>query len=297
MWRPALISVALHLLVILAAWFGLPDFFTPDPNLEEQAMIVDITNLQITDKTNLPPQVPQAPPKEEPKPEPPKPEPPKPEPPKPEPPKPEPPKPEPPAPKPPEPPAPKPDAVPPPPEPVKSDKPPPPPPPKPKEVKKDTKQDDLSSLLKSVEKLKEKTKSPPPSDQAPSEPDRQAFADQMAKAIKGSATNYVASQPLSVSEIDAIRSQVERCWNVPAGARYAEQLIVEVKVWFNPDGAVRDARINDPSNKMSDPFYRAAAESAQRAVVTCSPYTVPREKYESWKEVTLVFNPRDMVGR
>jgi hypothetical protein len=99
-----------------------------------------------------------------------------------------------------------------------------------------------------------------------------------------------------MSEIDAIRQQISRCWNIPAGARDAENLVVEIRAMFNPDGSVARAEILDTGRMASDPFYRAAAESAYRAVLQCSPLQMPPKKYNVWKIVTLRFNPKEMLG-
>jgi hypothetical protein len=46
----------------------------------------------------------------------------------------------------------------------------------------------------------------------------------------------------------------------------------------------------------SDTFYRAAADSAVRATHECSPLkNLPPDKYGSWKEMELTFNPADML--
>ena len=54
-------------------------------------------------------------------------------------------------------------------------------------------------------------------------------------------------------------------------ARDAQNLAVEIRVMFNPDGSVARAEIVDTSRMASDAFYRTAAESAYRAVLLCSP--------------------------
>ena len=41
--------------------------------------------------------------------------------------------------------------------------------------------------------------------------------------------------------MDLIREQIARCWNVPAGAREAKDLVVEIRVAVEPDGTVRQA--------------------------------------------------------
>lgn len=98
---------------------------------------------------------------------------------------------------------------------------------------------------------------------------------------------------LSISEEDAVRRQIESCWNVPTGAKNAHAIVVEIRISTNPDGSVREARIVEQS-RLSDPFFRAMAESAQRAVLTASPLKLPPHKYAQWRVFTMNFNPRDM---
>ncbi len=102
----------------------------------------------------------------------------------------------------------------------------------------------------------------------------------------------------TTSEIDAIRHAIEQCWNIPAGARDAENLVVSIRVWVNPDGTVREARILDQSRMLREPFFRTAAESALRAVLNprCSPLPIPPKKYDQFKEMVLDFNPKTAAG-
>lgn len=106
----------------------------------------------------------------------------------------------------------------------------------------------------------------------------------------------VSDQPLTMSEIDAIRYQIEQCWSVPAGARDAEDLVVRIRLFLNTDGSLSRAPelVDEPAD--GNDFYRTAAESARRAVLQCSPLkNLPADKYERWREVVLTFNPRQML--
>ena len=102
----------------------------------------------------------------------------------------------------------------------------------------------------------------------------------------------------TMTEIDAIRRQIEACWSIPAGARSAENLVVGIRVWVNPDGSVARAEILDRARMGVDPFYRSAAESAMRAVrhPRCSPLRFPPKKYDQFKVMVLNFNPREAAG-
>jgi len=292
MQRGYICSALLHLAVILLAVLGLPHLVSPPPQIEEP---IPVEVMTIAEKTSPP----KAEPKPEPKPEPPKkvaalpPAPPLPEPPKPEPqkvetPTPPPPKPEVAAPAPP--PVPEPEPVPQPkpekkvePKPVEAQAPAPlvqePPKLKPKPPQQTT----VDQILKSVEKIK-----PQP------QPDK---ADQVIKEFAQASAPPPASldNKMTISEIDAVRRQIERCWNVPAGAKDAKNLVVEIHVIMNPDGSVRQAAIVDQSRMQSDTFFRAAAESAYRAIYLCQPLKLPPDKYSLWQDMTLSFNPSQIL--
>jgi len=151
--------------------------------------------------------------------------------------------------------------------------------PKPKEAAPDP----FASVLKTVEKFRQ--------------PEEKVAAKPTPEIVQAPKRFDVASR-LTLSELDAIRSQISRCWNVPVGAMNAEDLIVEIRVHVNPDGTIRKARILDAERMQHDPFFRTAAESAYRAVINprCSPLRLPPEKYELWKIFTLSFNPKEMLG-
>jgi outer membrane biosynthesis protein TonB len=104
---------------------------------------------------------------------------------------------------------------------------------------------------------------------------------------------------MTLSEIDALRLQVEKCWSFPAGAANPEDLIVTVQISLNPDGSLGKTPEILEKTKLAiggDQFFRVAAESALRAVRRCAPYKMPIDKYQSWRQIELRFDPREMLG-
>jgi len=98
---------------------------------------------------------------------------------------------------------------------------------------------------------------------------------------------------LSQSEMDALRGQVQRCWNIPAGAVDAGNLKVSVKFKLDRSGAIEGSpEIIEGGGAAG--VERAAAEAARRAVSRCAPYTLPAEKYEAWADVIVHFDPSEM---
>jgi hypothetical protein len=103
--------------------------------------------------------------------------------------------------------------------------------------------------------------------------------------------------PVSRSEIDAIRARISQFYNPPIGAQNAENLIVELRIGLGPDGAVRDVRIMDLARYRVDEVFRAAADSAVRAVRRATPLPIPAGKYEQFRDFVLEFDPRQALGR
>ena len=98
---------------------------------------------------------------------------------------------------------------------------------------------------------------------------------------------------LSQSEMDALRGQVQRCWNIPAGAVDAADLKVSVQFKLDKSGAL-DGNPEIIAGGGSTGVERAAAEAARRAVVRCAPYALPADKYDAWSDVIVHFDPSDM---
>ncbi len=142
------------------------------------------------------------------------------------------------------------------------------------------------------------TPTPAPKQATPTPPQPQA-ARPPAPVVTQSPTP-TRDVPITISEIDAFRAAVERCWSVPAGARDAQNLRVMIRIFLNQDGSLnRLPEIVDEGrmNRAGEENFRTAAESARRAVQQCAPYRMlPANKYDTWREVELTFDPARMLG-
>ncbi|MDO9126433.1 cell envelope integrity protein TolA [Parvibaculum sp.] len=101
---------------------------------------------------------------------------------------------------------------------------------------------------------------------------------------------------LTMSEIDAFKVQMQRCWSVPAGA--PEPIVVMIRVYLAQDGSLASPpELMDKTKLVTGgSYYRAAADSALRAIRLCQPFKMPADKYTSWREIELKFDPREMMG-
>ncbi len=274
-----MLSVGFHLVLFLVVVLGLPIFWEPEPLPEaigvELAQLSDITAAPKVDKAGKPEPKPNppSPAKEEPQKEAP------------------PPKPNPPAPS----------APPPPPVPeeiIPAEKPieekkkieekkPEPPQQKPKQPTQETKKDqkpsdqELDNLLKNVLQdqtapetptpPKKTTKAPPPS------------------ASTGPQTANISEIPMTASEEDGIRAQIEKNWNLGSalGSPDLKGIVIELRIELQPDGTVTKVTVLNAS--LGNPFQRTIAESARRAVMIASPLKLPPGK--SWPTMRLRFYP------
>jgi len=259
--KPLVISIAVHFVIFLLVIFGLPHFKT-EPQIVDPIpveLIADIGQLTTSNK----------PPVEAPKPKEPKPEPPQ-----------------------------------------KTEE-----PKKPPEPKKTTPEPPQEDVLKDPPKDKKAEKKPEPKKEKPKkkteddfesllkdltpEEKQQPKTDEVGdKMTEPTPTPNVSrfSDVLSISEMDALRQQLSQCWSIMAGAANAEDQIVELSVVVNMDRTVASTRIVDEGKYNSNPFFRAAADSAMRAMrnPNCNPLNVPPDKYDQWHEMRIVFDPKEM---
>ena len=152
------------------------------------------------------------------------------------------------------------------------------------EKKVEPKKQDFSTLLKNLADTKPQTQPTPnalPVKTADVRPDGQPIP---------------LGERMTMLETDALRHQLEGCWNIPMGAKDAETTTVDIFMVINPDRTLQSAQIVDQARYNSDRFFQAMADSAMRAVrnPNCSPFELPPDKYESWKQITVTFDPSQM---
>lgn len=145
--------------------------------------------------------------------------------------------------------------------------------------KRPAREDPLDSVFKTVGKLKKPA----------AESDRDRTSARSPEGVKTAAR----SLPMTLSEIEAVRRQIQPCWNFPAGAQDAGSLRVLIRIWLNRDGSVRDAKVMDRARLAGNAKLQAAADAGLRAVNNprCSPLRLPPEKFDRWKVLTIDFDP------
>jgi hypothetical protein len=181
------------------------------------------------------------------------------------------------------------------PEPPKVEKPPEPPkptpevkkpePPKPAPPKPAPPQKSVDSMIDDILKNKQ-------SPQKHQTPEQQPKPVQQVTRQAPAAPNLAAV--VTASEIEGVRNKIRPCWNTIGGAK-DQNLIVTLVVQMNQDGTPVKAELRDTGRYNNDPVYRAAADAAHRAIMNprCQPWPLSPEKYNSWRNITFNFDPRD----
>ncbi len=150
----------------------------------------------------------------------------------------------------------------------------------------------LQSLLASVDKVRKPVNAPTAN--ATPAPGGEPTVNQGIKGGTGGST----MAKLTVSERDYIVNELRKNWNVDAGVQGIEKMIVEIRVKLNRGGDVQEAKI---LNMKSDPVFKSVAESARRAIYICnekgeaSPFKrLAKDRadtYSDWKDIVIQFNP------
>jgi outer membrane biosynthesis protein TonB len=155
------------------------------------------------------------------------------------------------------------------------------------EKKKQQKKDDqaLDTLLANVIDQK-------PAPEPDQKPEKKKAEAKPAEPSAGPQTELVNDVPLTASEEDGIRGQIERNWNLGslAGAPDLTGMIIELRITLQPDGTVTRAEV---VNTGSSPLFRQASEGAIRAVRISSPLKLPPNK--TYTSMLIRFHPDQVV--
>jgi outer membrane biosynthesis protein TonB len=160
--------------------------------------------------------------------------------------------------------------------------------PKPAPTKAKAKQDlDLDALLATVSKTQSASNQPSSGRRgAPS-----ARTDLAAREGKGE------DDRMSASEIDALRSKLEKLWNPNCQVEGAAGVNVKVLMRLTPQGwlaAKPELRDKSQVEASGDAILIASAQRALSAVGAGAPYTElnPRH-YSTWRELIVTFNAKE----
>lgn len=159
---------------------------------------------------------------------------------------------------------------------------------------------DTASVLKTLEKIKQKPKPKDDKKKETAKPKDDTMA-RIRSVLSKSSVEFDPSKKVSQLEIDKwktmIRQQVSRCWSPPFGAPGAEKLTTELHLRLNTDGTVQSVEVADTARMYTDRYFRVAAEAARRAVLDprCNRFDLPPDKYPVWKDLKFIFDPSGML--
>jgi outer membrane biosynthesis protein TonB len=98
---------------------------------------------------------------------------------------------------------------------------------------------------------------------------------------------------LSQSELDALRQRLMGLWNPPVGIQNPEEFVIRVRIQLD-----RSGRLSAPPQVLtsgSGTLFDSARDSAVRAVFQGQPFDMLLpEHYDTWKDIEVTFDPRDM---
>ncbi len=98
---------------------------------------------------------------------------------------------------------------------------------------------------------------------------------------------------LSQSELGALRQRLMSLWNPPVGIQNPEDFVIRVRIRLG-----RDGKLSAPPEVITrgnGQLFNSARDSAVRAVFRGQPFDMLKpEHYDTWKDIEVTFDPRDM---
>jgi hypothetical protein len=148
------------------------------------------------------------------------------------------------------------------------------PPTPPTQQKKDFDEAKISALIN-------KTDVPPPADVSDS------------PATLGSPKASAAPAAMSLDEQQALIAKITVCYHPPPGASSHNEVRTTVHVTFNQDGTVvgTPVVVEGPTGA----FSVTGPEAVVHAILSCGPYKLSPETFESWHEIEFTFDPSKVL--
>ena len=105
------------------------------------------------------------------------------------------------------------------------------------------------------------------------------------------------SNKIILSELDALRQQIQQCWLVPPTVMAEKDLMVEAAIDLDVRGTVTEIKILNQKDAKKFRSFQEAVQSVRHALRApeCSPLKLPPDKYHQWKKCVLRFSPRGIV--
>ncbi len=114
------------------------------------------------------------------------------------------------------------------------------------------------------------------------------------KTEKAFGASRTTGNTLSQNEMDALRGQIQKNWSSFAGIEGLDGMILTVSFELDPQGNI----VGQPEVETkggSEAARRTMAGSVRRAILKSLPFEgLPADKYDSWREMVVNFDPSSM---
>lgn len=152
---------------------------------------------------------------------------------------------------------------------------------------------DFASLQRELLRDKSKNRDPrPPRGEGP--PGSQV------RPRAGAGTGNVAALEDRIRAVTRAHIDRRQCWRAPVDQPDYERLVVRVRLRLDARGGlIGQPEVVSPRSTAGDPIYRAAVDSARRAVLACSPFPFADDPalaahYELWQDMEYYFDPGEL---
>ncbi|MGL5011876.1 MAG: hypothetical protein ACRC6I_18545, partial [Paracoccaceae bacterium] len=137
---------------------------------------------------------------------------------------------------------------------------------------------------------------------APDAPVADPLADVVADVVNeespeeptdGGGTTRSLGESLNAAEENGLANAINRCWDLGAASTAALNVSVTLLITLDQNSVPTDVEVLETSGD-TPAAIDAARRAAMRAVRDCgrNGLGLPPEKYETWKEIEVVFDPR-----
>jgi uncharacterized protein YuzE len=123
--------------------------------------------------------------------------------------------------------------------------------------------------------------------------------DKNIKNNNSKANNLVGGGDEAIAKLGSyIKSRFISCWKIPPMIGIETEKIYSIlRIKLDQSGSVMSIQVVNRQQYINNQFFDIISESAKKAVQSCSPVpNLPKDRYEDWKEIELVFDPSKFLN-
>lgn len=114
------------------------------------------------------------------------------------------------------------------------------------------------------------------------------------RVLKVNRDSPILKSQLNITIIDALRYKLSQCWNIDTTKSGLDEIRVVVHLTMEENGTIKKMWFENENLSLTDELFKYVLDTIKQALNICQPFNIlPKEEFDSWKNIQFTFYPTD----